>query len=77
MDTSETHKQQLEVAKRDFPDVVAQGEGLLSKSDVRVKFRSVIVDRDDPVIATRQFFDFVRRRLSASDLGMDHRESTV
>lgn len=44
MDTSEVYKRQLEVAKRDFPDVVEQGEILLSESGVPLKLRLSIVD---------------------------------
>lgn len=44
MDTLEVYKRQLEVAERDFPDVVDRREILLSESGVPLKLRLGIID---------------------------------
>ena len=44
MDTLEVYKRQLEVAERDFPDVVDRREILLSESGIPLKLRLSIID---------------------------------
>lgn len=44
MDTLEAYERQLEVAERDFPDVVDRREILLSESGVPLKLRLSIID---------------------------------